>query len=65
MENLNLNIDPSELPSITCDKCSGERFSPTYIIKKVSALQSPTGKEILVPIQLYKCDDCGEALKSL
>jgi len=65
MQNLNLNIDPSDLPSITCSKCESEHFSPTFIIKKVSALQSPTGEEILVPIQLYKCDACGEVLKSL
>ena len=65
MQNLNLDLDPSDLPSVTCSKCEGERFSPTFIIKKVSAFQSPTGEEILVPIQLYKCDECGEALKSL
>ena len=65
MQNLNLNIEPSELPSVSCSKCEGEHFSPTFIIKKVSAFQSPTGEEILVPIQLYKCDGCGEVLKSL
>ena len=65
MQNLNLDLDPSDLPSVTCSKCEGERFSPTFIIKKVSAFQSPTGEEILVPIQLYKCDECGDALKNL
>jgi hypothetical protein len=65
MENLNFNVDPSDLPSVTCSKCEGENFSPTFIIKKVSALQSPTGEEVLVPVQLFKCDACQEVLKSL
>ena len=29
------------------------------MFKKLSALLSPTGKEQVVPIPVYRCDECG------
>jgi len=56
----NMNIDPSSLENITCEaaSCDNQTFSPTFVIKKISALVSPTGKETLAPIQIFKCDVC-------
>jgi len=54
-----LNIDLNDVENINCDECKGECFSPTFIIKKMSALVSPSGKEALIPIQMFKCDKCG------
>ena len=32
------------------------------MIKKLSALVSPTGKEIIAPVQVFNCGNCGEML---
>ena len=57
--NNKLNIDLSNVDSVTCEECKGSTFSPTFLIKKISALMSPTGKETLIPLQMFKCDKCG------
>ena len=65
MEKLNFNLDVEELDSATCDNCGGGYFTPSFVIKKVSALQSPTGQKMMIPIQVFKCDNCGEVINTL
>ena len=55
----NFNVDLSSVDNVKCNECDNETFVPAFIIKQVSALMSPTGKETLVPIQLFKCSKCG------
>ena len=55
----NINIDLSNVKNITCEECGNQTFIPAFIIKHVSALMSPTGQETMVPIQLFKCSECG------
>ena len=55
----NFNVDLSNVDNVKCNECDNETFVPAFIIKQVSALMSPTGKETLVPIQLFKCSKCG------
>ena len=55
----NINIDLNNVDNIKCEECENETFVPAFVIKQVSALMSPTGKETLVPIQLFKCSKCG------
>lgn len=54
----NMKVDLKEAPSIACDTCETTHFVPAFIIKQVPALMSPTGKEALVPIQVFKCGKC-------
>jgi len=54
----NLNIDLNDVDNITCDMCENSTFTPVFIIKQVSALMSPTGKETLIPIQIFQCSKC-------
>ena len=64
MNNTNkLNIDLNDAENVCCDKCEKTNFSPTFVIKKLSPLVSPSGKEALVPLQLFKCDSCGHINK--
>jgi len=42
----------------TCDKCTCNKFTPVFVIKKLSALLSPTGEDINIPIQLFQCSEC-------
>jgi hypothetical protein len=51
--------DFSQALDYTCDKCGGTAFVAQYLIKKFSALLSPTGEEMLAPIQVFACAKCG------
>mgnify|MGYP003127462303 FL=1 len=57
--NQNINLDLSNVDNIKCEECENETFVPAFVIKQISALMSPTGKETMVPIQLFKCSKCG------
>jgi hypothetical protein len=41
-----------------CDECGNNTFVPVFMIKKLSALVSPTGDELNIPIQLFQCSEC-------
>tara|TARA_R110002020_G_scaffold293770_1_gene509499 strand:- start:3013 stop:3216 length:204 start_codon:yes stop_codon:yes gene_type:complete len=63
MENkINMQLNPEDLQDIACSGCEGSYFTPSFMMKKVSALQSPTGQQMVVPVQVFKCDSCGEVL---
>ena len=53
-----MNVSYGQTDSITCEKCDGEVFVPAFLLRKVSALVSPTGKETVLPIQLFACANC-------
>ena len=59
-----MNVDLKKATTITCAKCGNATFIHTFILKKLSPLTSPTGKEMTVPVQLYACGNCGELLKT-
>ena len=67
-----VNINPSDLTDILCEKCESQTFEPVYLFKKLSAVLSPTGnanitantlnvtgQATMVPLQIYRCADCG------
>jgi|TARA_R110000824_G_scaffold204_1_gene916 hypothetical protein len=60
-QNININIKDAE--DIKCDECENKYFVPTFMIKKVSALMSPTGQEIMAPVQLFQCSSCNHVNK--
>jgi len=62
MDNINVNINPEELRDVECEACEGNLFTPSFLIKKVSAIQSPTGQAMMIPIQVFRCDNCGEVI---
>jgi hypothetical protein len=33
------------------------------VIKRISAIMSPTGQEAIVPVQVYSCGSCGRVPK--
>ena len=37
----------------------GKVFRQVQMFKRLSALVSPSGKEQLVPVPVFRCDDCG------
>lgn len=54
----NQGVDFSMAENYACEQCSNDRFVVHYLIKKFSALVSPTGQEMLTPIQVFACSDC-------
>jgi hypothetical protein len=62
MQNVNINVNPEDLQDIVCENCNGEFFTPCFMIKRLSAIQSPNGQEMMFPVQVFKCDSCGEVL---
>ena len=54
-----LHIDISKTDTITCENCGNASFIQAFFLKKVSALVSPTGKEAVIPIQVFSCGNCG------
>jgi len=57
--NTNINIKPEDLDDIVCEQCSSKYFRQVQAFKRLSALISPTGKEQIVPVPVYRCDECG------
>ena len=64
-EQPGLQIDISKTDTITCDDCGNASFIQAFFLKKVSALVSPTGKEAIVPIQVFSCGNCGAIPKNM
>ena len=54
-----VQLDMSEADTITCEKCGNAPFIQAFFLKKISALVSPTGKEAIVPMQVFSCGNCG------
>ena len=52
-------IDVTKTTATTCDACGKETFQEALVLRKISALLSPTGKEGFVPIQVFACVACG------
>ena len=60
-----LQIDISKTDTIVCEECGNVSFIQAFFLKKVSALVSPTGKEAIVPIQVFSCGNCGAIPKNM
>ena len=55
-----MNLDLlKQSTAVTCDRCSGDSFQEALMLRRVSALLTPTGKEGFVPIQVFACVACG------
>ena len=57
------NIDLTHAQDIICEKCEGKGFKQTMMLKKLSALMSPTGQEAIIPVAAFACDSCGHINK--
>ena len=51
--------DLSQATDIVCENCGNLTFQEVLLMKKVSALVSPNGKEGIVPIPTFSCVACG------
>ena len=45
-------------PNVVCPNCGSKLFTEAVVLKKLSPIISPTGKEELYPIPVYVCAKC-------
>lgn len=67
MVNQNLKVSPQDIinsKSAVCEECNHDKFKNEFIIKVISALLSPSGKELHVPIPVFSCGKCGHVNKA-
>ena len=57
-----VQVDLQEAETMTCLECNNKIFIQGYVIKKISAIMSPTGEEVIAPVQVFNCGNCGEML---
>ena len=57
-------LDISKADTIVCEECGNASFIQAFFLKKISALMSPTGKEAIVPMQVFSCGNCGAIPKN-
>ena len=58
-------LDISKADTIVCEECGNASFIQAFFLKKISALMSPTGKEAIVPMQVFSCGNCGASPKNM
>jgi len=61
----NINVKLSDLTDISCEECESKYFRPVTLIKRLSPIVSPTGIEQMIPVQVFRCDECGHVNKDL
>jgi len=54
-----VNLDLSNAQDVVCDNCGNYTFTEVVLMKRISPIQSPTGKEAIVPIPTFSCNACG------
>ena len=57
-----VKVDLKDAETMTCQQCDNKIFIQGYVIKRLSAIISPTGQEVIAPIQVFNCGSCGELL---
>ena len=62
-KGLNVNINPKDLEDVVCENCGCQVFVPAFLFKKISAVLSPNGKASMIPLNVFKCNDCGHINK--
>lgn len=58
-------IDLSKAKEITCQNCGGTIFIDGNKFLKVPKLAAGTPQDLLIPVQVYLCGDCGEICEEL
>ena len=57
-----VEVDLKSAETMKCAECDNSIFIQGYVIKKISAIMSPTGQEVVAPVQVFNCGNCGHML---
>jgi len=58
-------IDLSQAKEITCQSCNGTIFLPANKFLKIPKISAGTPQDVLIPVEVYLCGDCGEVCQEL
>ena len=58
-----VQVDLSKAETLKCDACGNYLFIQANVIKRISAIMSPTGQEAMFHVQVYSCGNCGKVTK--
>jgi len=62
MDQQKVTIDITQSPWVSCEK--GNLFwDSSTMVKRISPLLSPTGKEEIIPVEIVICKTCGKVPK--
>ena len=63
--NQQQQVDPSQFKTMECvaDGCEETSFYQLFEIRKLSSLVSPTGKEVIMQVPVFRCASCGNTWK--
>jgi len=54
-----IKVNVADQPNVECENCKNIFFDKVTIIKKISKLLVGTTDDQLVPMETYKCTECG------
>ena len=57
--NQQLRVNISQTTPFICSECNNDTFKQVFLMRKLSALLSPSGEETMIPIPTFACDKCG------
>jgi len=60
-----VQVDLKQADTIKCKSCGNYLFIKSTVLKRLSALVSPTGEEAIIPIEIYSCGNCGQVPKDM
>ena len=52
-------INPADLPYVSCEKCEHEVFEEKMMLKKVSKLLTGSHTDSVIPVPVIVCAACG------
>lgn len=58
-------LDLSQAKEITCQNCNGSVFLPANKFLKIPKISAGTPQDVLIPVEVYLCGDCGEICEEL
>ena len=61
----NVNVTMGDTDPFVCEDCGNAVFIPAVFLRRLSPIVSPTGKEAMIPIQVYSCGNCGKVPSTL
>jgi Zn finger protein HypA/HybF involved in hydrogenase expression len=64
-QSAQVQVDLREAETIKCSDCNNYLYITSFILKKLSAIVSPTGQETLIPVQVYSCGNCGKVAEGM
>ena len=63
--NTQVQVDLRDAETIKCSGCNNYLFITSFILKRLSAIVSPSGQEALIPVQVYSCGNCGKVAEGM